>query len=263
VSAVSKWEYAKWFCYKIGQKARNWRQYNDPLFPTLIAIETSRFCNHRCHYCPVSTIGSVKELMTWSTFDCIVRELQKMRWSGVVCWNYLSEPLLDDRLLAMIKTLKDSCPKSKPIVYTNADALTESLVRDLIDAGMHRMIITRHPPFRAKWDNAVSQIARQFPKKIRIQPSLEGEQWLHNYAGEVNRHLPPRKRCDAVYESLTILCSGDVLMCCQCAHRKPTMGNIQDISLLGIWNSSAFVRVRADAKRREPTLPICKACLGL
>ena len=91
----------------------------------------------------------------------------------------------------------------------------------------------------------------------------------HNWAGDYsigegksnfskeNGYLP----CTFLWYSLTIFWDGKVLPCPQDFFGKNQLGNVKDVPLIKIWNSSALVSLRKKiASRQYEDIEPCKSC---
>ncbi|MDB9891210.1 radical SAM protein [Alphaproteobacteria bacterium] len=65
--------------------------------------------------------------------------------------------------------------------------------------------------------------------------------------------------CDHVNNTITVRANGDVVPCCYDLTSKLVMGNVLDTSLLDIWNSENYNKLR-DSIHNKKFISICKTC---
>jgi radical SAM protein with 4Fe4S-binding SPASM domain len=88
---------------------------------------------------------------------------------------------------------------------------------------------------------------------------------IHNWTdGRSYRSVDKSARkitCGFPFYSLQILYNGDIALCCYDFNGKLILGNVKDASLLALWNSPQYRRVRTLHRLREfSKLPPCSAC---
>jgi sulfatase maturation enzyme AslB (radical SAM superfamily) len=77
--------------------------------PEQVAIETISDCNRKCHYCVQSKIARKKYLMPENVFTRIIDELSEWGFKGTLEPGFISEELLDERLVDLFAYAKKSC----------------------------------------------------------------------------------------------------------------------------------------------------------
>jgi hypothetical protein len=112
-----------------------------------VEVETSRFCNRRCSWCPNGPSGArrVQELMQWTLFDKIVTELGSLNYSGFFAFHNFNEPLANPRLFEEIARLRQAIPEAKPAIYTNGDLLNSGGLHRMLGLGVAYVRVTRYP----------------------------------------------------------------------------------------------------------------------
>lgn len=112
-----------------------------------VEVETSRFCNRRCSWCPngSSDARRVQELMEWTLFDKIVTELGGLNYAGFFAFHNFNEPLANPRIFEEITHLRHAIPEAKPAIYTNGDLLDSDRLRRMLDLGVGYVRVTRYP----------------------------------------------------------------------------------------------------------------------
>jgi MoaA/NifB/PqqE/SkfB family radical SAM enzyme len=88
----------------------------------------------------------------------------------------------------------------------------------------------------------------------------------HDWAGqaEVTLHEPnkgPRWPCVYLWKSMTVLCSGEVTLCCMDIKGAERVGNVRDLSLREIARGMAMRRIRAAHRKHDyDAVDLCKGC---
>jgi len=80
---------------------------------------------------------------------------------------------------------------------------------------------------------------------------------------DLQRDEPARDwDCFVPLEAVSILSSGDVLLCCSDWSRATTFDNVANTSVYDIWHSAPAAELRRDAIAGRFEHPVCKKCLG-
>ena len=117
--------------------------------PFIIFIDPSDVCNFRCKFCPTGDIPLMKQVgrslkvMDLDLFKKIVDGICQFERPIKVLRLYKDgEPLLNPRLVEMIKYAKEKKCAERIDTTTNASLLTPGLALALIDAGLDRINIS-------------------------------------------------------------------------------------------------------------------------
>ncbi len=109
-------------------------------FPSVIAIETTNFCNARCIMCAYRIMKRKKGFMSIKLYRKIIEEI-KDRELDILLLSGFGEPLIDKRLPDFIKYAKDKGIKKIGIV-TNGSLLFLETAQKLADAGLDEIHIS-------------------------------------------------------------------------------------------------------------------------
>jgi radical SAM protein with 4Fe4S-binding SPASM domain len=194
----------------------------------------------------------------------ILDQLSEMRWNGIVDFIFYNEPLLHPDIVLLVQQLKVIVPKCHPRIITNGDHLTVQLMSDLIAAGVERFSVSRHQPIKPGWDARVQDLARRHPGMLSVTDlmDVQEKQGLHTRAGLVPvGRVYVAARCNAPMNCQHIDIDGNLLLCCNDYYRKNVMGNVKESTILEVWRSERFTRIRSDLLRGKPSLAICKNCI--
>jgi hypothetical protein len=112
-----------------------------------VEIETSRYCNRTCSWCPNghTTTRRAQQLMDWHLFAKITAELGTAAFAGFFAFHNYNEPLANPRLFEEIAQVRRDIPEATPAIYTNGDLLNPSTVERLSGQGMTYLRVTRYP----------------------------------------------------------------------------------------------------------------------
>ena len=251
----------------IFQRVYHYLKYGDSTFPRAISIEVSKRCNRSCYYCANSSLQRPEqEYISPDLFSIVLTRIAEIRWFGPVTYHWLNEPTLHEHLPDLVSQTRQRVLGALPEVYTNGDFLDVALVRQLIESGVYRIIVTRHPPFRDEWDERIGRLKKAFPKIIFLrgkQGVIENANWLSNFSGlSTPKTYRPLRKCSVPSNSLQVSINGDVNVCCVCCPLK-TMGNLQKESIMDIWHSERSSNIRSELRKGHPPLKQCRACFGL
>lgn len=243
----------------LGRKAAhtsNLLRCGDWWFPQQVFIEISEKCNRKCWYCPNGYAPQDgKNKITDEIFDLALDRLREIQWAGPVCYHRLNEPLLDKRLVQFVERTIRVLPASMPTIFTNGDFLTEDLAKQLLDAGVSKFVIARHPPYRQSWDDRVIPIIRNNLSTMRmIQVGIDTPMGLPNQ--------PWLGKCVAPTVAMLIYINGDIGPCCSDVKKQVALGNIKTQSLMDIWNNPTWKDARKRLRSGERVFDICKECPG-
>jgi radical SAM protein with 4Fe4S-binding SPASM domain len=228
----------------------------------VVLIETQNTCTRKCAFCKFGVAADPDVVqLAMGTIDHIAQQLSDLKFNGRISPFGINEPLLDDRLFDIIRAFRVACPAAEISINTNGDLLTHRIHQRLFDVGLSALGISLY-----------SESARQKMQQFLGDPLLPtiaidminpGPK-LENRGGSVpgmdnaqQRHLP----CHRPSNMLVIRPSGDVVLCCADMYSRVVMGNVEQQSLVEIWNADRFVRYRERLKLgQRSTLDLCRDC---
>lgn len=266
------------------------------LLPDFIEIETSRYCNRRCPWCPNGPMAfrTEQELMPWDLFERLILQLADHRFSGWIALHNYNEPLANPRLVTELAFIAGRLRHSKPSIFTNGDLLNSEMVRALCNAGVSYLRVMRYPPLsQAMAAQSDHQIADWLDHKNilticdwKVCPVRQGcaafgeiQQMkievivpnisLYNWRGGTTsiplgceRTLP----CSLTTRSAAIDFAGRLKMCCNVYPEAPdhanyVIGSLNTHSFAELWESSVMEKFRYAHVRSDWSVsPICSRC---
>jgi radical SAM protein with 4Fe4S-binding SPASM domain len=231
---------------------------------SMIFIETITSCNLRCSCCPNSIYprGLIKNMKKMDTelFHKIIDQLSELGWAGEIQPHHCGEPLLDDRILDLIRYVKKKLPRSTVRFFTNGELLSVDLYKILIEAGVNQFNVTQHLPTRSKGVEEVLEYRDKLGSdNVKLDCYKLG--WLSNWGGEINIEGGRKQTVfDWPCHNVGIDYAGNVLMCCWDYSNKVKIGDINNEKLINIWNRPFYRKLRKEIRNGIFQLDICKKC---
>jgi len=134
----------------------------------VVELETVRFCNRRCSWCPNSFIDriSTKKFMPDGIWQDIVSKLSSIDYAGTFVWSRYSEATADPSLSQKIRQVRGAMPRAWIAVISNGDYLTEKLLLEMAESGLNRLCLDAYIDYEGgysveKATNAVATMAQR------------------------------------------------------------------------------------------------------
>lgn len=234
---------------------------------TAVEIEINHHCNRKCSYCP-NSISKRKStgLIDRAIYTKLMTELSEIGFEGRISYEFYNEPMLHPDFDDIVAETRRSLPKSPIVLYTNGTKLTRERFDRLVEHGITTFIVTRH---EADVDNPKYAFAATFATldgeaKTRVRYRDFTDVRLANRGGLL-KHLGadglPLHPCYIPSHIVTITVGGNVLPCFEDFHEEMAMGNLNESTLMEIWNSEPYNRMRRELRMgaRHMRGP-CKNC---
>ncbi len=257
---------------------------------SVINCEPTNFCPLKCKSCgdlKVRPIGFMTEdLCNKITSQCKGKEIRLFMSGEPLC-----HPLIDN-LIRITRRYSE-----KVIIHTNAIKLDEKMSNRLIDSGLTHISISFDGLTKEEYESnrcgsnfeLVSENIRTFIKinKYKIKLALQriikqGENntnlkqlfpGANSYSvitrhswdirNTIEGHKPESiydKYCFFPWNYMSILCNGDVNLCCADLNGRCIIGNVMEETLPEIWNNNIFRSIRKRMINRQPIPEICSGC---
>ncbi|HDX8786375.1 TPA: SPASM domain-containing protein [Klebsiella michiganensis] len=229
---------------------------------TALDFEINSHCNLECSYCPASfKDGRGNNLMPLDTFKKAIDDLSAINYSGRISPHFFGEPLLDERLPELMGYARNKLPKAKIIIHTNGIRLSKEKYDSCINAGVDGFLVTKHTKAMPK--NIVSIIESKYAKHGTLKVRSLDNITLFNRGGSVKPEKERKmKRCYYLSDEISITHTGNVV-CTNDFGESHIFGNVNEKSLLDIWNSKEFKTIRKDIRAGVFNLEMCKKCVGI
>jgi len=245
--------------------------YNGKPIFSFIDINPTELCNRTCVFCPrhdPKEYPNQNLHMDIDTAHKIREELEKLNWNGSIniCGN--GEPLLHKDIVGLVGALGD---KIHVEITTNGDFLTVDLIKDFYKNHLNYIVVSMYdgPEQIEHFNNLFSKSGIDEDLYIlRDRWYGEDEEYgliLTNRVGSLdfNKKVKVGKQCFYMHYSLQMDWNGDILSCCHDLYAKTrTFGNVNNKTLLEIWNSSMWNKSRkllGEGKRIESPCNNCNA----
>lgn len=242
-------------------KIKHLFQYGGKEMFETINIETSSKCNNKCSYCPNSKYQRKNSLLSIKILDKLFSELREIGFKGDVMFSGYNEPLMDKRIMDIIKRLKKQLPKNKIIIYTNGEFLDYGLFRTLRKKDVEFNITLHKKGIPVGLSEIMKKASSSERKGILIRRNLK-KHVLSTRAGLVKVKNPQKKDfCILPYVELTIDYKGNIVLCSDDYFSSVKFGNLKKESIQKIWNKKEYKDIRNDLIKGNVKLDICKECL--
>lgn len=248
------------------------RSKMDMIYPVYVAVETINRCNGSCAFCPANHFNEKRPYakMTDEIFEKILREISTWEdWNGVFSLYVNNEPFIDNRMVELLHKSRIALPKATMLLFSNGTLLTIDIMKK-IARDVDVMYINNYSESYELHDNIkdiynyVKSHESEFENiDILIQKRYVKEV-LTNRAGE-----SPNKQkainsiddiCMVPYTDLTIYPNGQVGLCCSDVLEKMNFGNVQNETLLNIYNGKEMREIRDKMTNGRKNIPICSNC---
>ncbi len=136
--------------------------------PVHLDVEATSNCNLKCTMCPRTDMINDGTFWPVKNFDFelykrLVDEGVKKGLASIK-YNYLGEPLMNRRLVEMIRYAKEAGVVDV-MFNTNATVLTERISRELIEAGLDKLFFSFDSPFRDHYNEI--RVNANYDKTLR------------------------------------------------------------------------------------------------
>ncbi|MDH3975882.1 MAG: SPASM domain-containing protein [Deltaproteobacteria bacterium] len=216
--------------------------------PSQVLIETRTDCNRKCSFCPQSHHERPFKEMEWTVFEKIISDLANVNFSGRIAFFITNEPLLETRLLKMLRHTKENCPRAFLDINTNGQLLTASLLEDLFKEGLDNINIEDYMSAE-KYDKGykapnIKEIIKSFKDNPKITYHKRStNEVLSNRAGNVKKESSLTKEksvnnfCYYPFKKLAIGSTGEVVLCCMDYKYEVCFDHIMEHNIFTIWHS--------------------------
>jgi radical SAM protein with 4Fe4S-binding SPASM domain len=236
-----------------------------PLFNQVL-IETRTDCNNHCIFCPQTHFQKPLGIMSIDCFCEIINQLIKVQYAGRIAFLLSNEPLLDNRLIDMIKIARTASPRFFLDLTTNGKLLTLAMLDKLFAYGLDNITINDYRADRDFDKNIISDNLLEIMDKYKNNPKVtyrprRTDEILSNYAGIIHQIETNNKYgfCNYPFRKIAIAYNGEILLCCNDFSYKTTMGNIFKDSIIDVWHSEVFNQHRVALLNNE-RIGLCTKC---
>ena len=232
-----------------------------------ILIETRNVCNRKCWFCKFGQErqdGAVFQ-MDWTVIRKILENLRDLHYGGRISWYNINEPLLDRRILEILRMTREYCPRAFVSFATNGDLLDEEKYLSLKLNGLDALGVSIYDD--ETFEKVTGFADRQM---VLIDMRTVGEGVLENRGGGIREQVPAFERdrarfqgrsCGRPFAMMVINPLGQVVLCCADMYGDAIMGDVKAQRLETIWNNDRFTSYRnALNQEGRGNLPLCSGC---
>lgn len=243
----------KFFRFRFDRRNPQRPKYDPNKLFDHICIETISYCNNNCSFCAASTLYKHKSktsFMSEQLYMKILNELKEINYKGNFGFWCNNEPLVDERIFDFIKKARDVFPNSHFSTYTNGILINKEKAERLLKSGLNRLIISNyHDDFKLL--KGVRDVYENLdPNLGDVEICLELKNNFKSYRAretlgtDFSLPRPFHLICERPNFEIIVVYDGTVPLCCADATWEQKMGNINEQSLIEIWFSPEYKRIR-------------------
>jgi MoaA/NifB/PqqE/SkfB family radical SAM enzyme len=255
--------------------------------PSLVQIETTNMCNARCDFCATQFNDNTRMVMSNELFEKIIDDCKQFS-VNTICPFLNGEPFMDKNILDRLGYINKELPSTGLDIFSNMELVTQEKVEKLSHikninsfvmsvSGYDKESSYRHQ--RVDWDKVYNNIkylvnknlTNRFIKNLQLVAMTYNEEekilcskiwktfkgidnffftvkqnWLGYIKSDLNISLDyicPRT------SHITICVDGRVSLCCFDGLCEYPIGNVNENSILEIYNSEVYKKYRTHKKR--------------
>ena len=278
------------FVYEPIIKYKNIRPVRPPLFDTVF-FEVRTLCNEKCEFCSASIHNDIRSdrTMSFNLYKKVILQLKDIKFTGRIAFHVNNEPLLFNDLSNFVKVAKQLLPDTNIQILSNGKSLTLDKASELLISGISELSINHYmkdlrDKIPRKYYQIVNQIIPQYYNFNEIEILGIGKNYINPNAkfrfyfikrlrssiltsrggtapNKKNPDKVPRGFCQYPFTQFNITTNGSVSQCCCDVQFKYPMGNVNDDTLLNIWNNKSFNQLRNDLlKGNRENNTLCRQC---
>jgi len=224
--------------------------------PLEIELSLVDACTRTCHCCPrgndeIAPNTNIK--MTETLYGTLATELKGLGYKGLIMLSGLGECLLYEDICKVVKAFNFTFVD----MNTNGDLLTREKIRDLVDAGINKIMISIYEKEKMGY---FQEMIKGYEDHVILRNRYENFDRLFNNRGGAVYRASGKGICYYPFYLLMVDANGDVYPCCHEWQRKLKMGNLYQKSLWEIWTSPAIKSVRRKILQGNRALFPCRIC---
>jgi len=191
----------------------------------------------------------------------VVEFFKQYDFYGRVFLSGYSEPLLDPRLVDLVKYIKANLPKAHILMFTNGIACDENLLADVHEAGVERFMLS---VYGQKEHQRLSKIASKLPY-ASLWPRLKITAGDNDIDNRINVYNEDTKGCGGPCYMPTLYYfvrnNGDVNMCFWDWKYTQVFGNLYKDSVADTLMNPKRLQINYELlNNNRNAIPVCKSC---
>lgn len=240
-------------------------------------------CNRRCFFCPrvdPEKYPNISKSLDMDVFKKMLSDLASVKFNGRMSFSGFGEPLLTKNLVQYVSLIKKNLNNIYIEITTNGDVLLSKngpkRLKELFDNGLTNVKVSLYdgPEQIEPMENIKKDLNLtddQFIiRKRYLGPDESFGLTISNRAGSVEikndvfevkaLKEPLKQPCYFPFYKMMIDYNGDVLICSNDWKKEATVGNIANQSILDIWISEKFMKIREKLSKSDRNYKPCKTC---
>jgi len=247
-----------------------------PLFAVL-EFNLTGLCNRKCVFCPRSDpkiFPDVNRHISMRLYEKVMMDLEGLGFDGTMLYSSFGEPLLYKDIETLIRLSRKYCPQARIEIITNGDLVTLKKLSKLFAAGLTLISISMYDgPHQVGHFNDLKKAAGLRDDQIVLRKRWLSPQehfgiTLSNRAGAwemkdigIKALKESMKRaCYYPFYQALVDYDGSVLLCTHDWGRHLILGNVNDHSILEIWNNDILKEVRKNLAKQNRDFTPCNVC---
>ncbi len=247
-----------------------------PLFAVL-EFNLTGLCNRRCVFCPridPNVFPEVDKQISIELYEKIMRDLNGIGFDGTILYSAFGEPLLYKDIEVLIELSRRYCPHGRVEIITNGDLLSAEKLSKLFSAGLTLICISMYDgPHQLEHFNNLKKAAGVRDDQIVLRKrwlsprehfgitlSNRAGQWEMGAIGIEALKEPMKRACYYPFYQALIDYDGSVLLCTHDWGRHLIAGNVNDHSILEIWNNDILKKLRINLAKENRDFTPCNVC---
>jgi radical SAM protein with 4Fe4S-binding SPASM domain len=239
----------------------------------VINIETHNICNRKCSFCKFGQ-PEYKISPNYLSIDVIKKisnELESFNFEGRVHFTGINEPLIDKRIFEIVSIFSNI--KAQKSITTNGDYLNNEFLLKLKEAGVTHLNISIYSDDHLEkinktckgWNYGVVDMRPHQQRLYKIisnrAGSLDLTKMFDKEIVQIRDKLSKDKGCSRPFQYITVIHTGEVILCPEDMSASCVMGDLKNNSILEIWNNPKFSLYRETLKKegRKNLFP-CQSC---
>ena len=219
-------------------------------------------CKKEHEWCPASRDNRELIFLKSSIVHKVIQFFKRYDFSGRVYFSGYSEPLIDARLVDLVKYVKRHLPKCNIDMFTNGIACDENLLTDLLEAGVDQIRLSIY-----------NQSERERLKRIKAKVKLKGVFLQDRRIGLCRNDIDNRinvynlegkglkEPCYMPTLYYFVRNNGDVTMCFWDWKYTQIFGNLYKDSVEDTLLDSNRLRINYElVNNNRAAIPVCSGC---
>lgn len=252
---------------------------NIPIF-SIIEFNIYGSCNRNCDFCPVSNpdvYDKKHEGISTELFEKIINDLCVINYQGKILFSAYSEPLLHKEISTLISIAKQKLPLSRVEIVSNGDLITPIKLKQLFDAGLDTISISMYDGDHQieHFSNMMNTLELNSAQVVLRRRYFKDGNYgitISNRSGLVDSNqyrdqnelgigkLPLHEKCYYPFYMILVDYTGNVMLCPHDWSRRLSFGNVQEKSILEIWESKALNIIRSNLSNNNRNFFPCSKC---